>query len=80
MVRDLEVLPNKRAGFCVVTGAFGDGDYRLQPIFVDDFARLAVEAAGAEENLIRDSIGPETFTYRELVKAIGEAIGRGDLL
>jgi NADH dehydrogenase len=56
-------------------GVFGDGRYELQPIFVDDFAQLAVEAAGSVENLVRDAIGPETFTYRELVSVIGDAIG-----
>ena len=59
-----------------VFGVFGDGNYQLQPIFVDDLARLAVEAAGSTENLVVDAIGPETFTYRELVSVIGRAIGR----
>ena len=59
-----------------VFGVFGDGNYKLQPIFVDDLARLAVEAAGSPENVVRDAIGPETFTYRELVSVIGKAIGR----
>ena len=58
-----------------VFGVFGDGRYRLQPIFVDDLARLAVDAAGSSENVVRDAIGPETFTYRELVSVIGRAIG-----
>jgi NADH dehydrogenase len=57
-------------------GVFGDGNYKLQPIFVDDLAQLAVEAAGSAENVIVDAIGPETFTYRELVTTIGDAIGR----
>ena len=59
-----------------VFGVFGDGSYRLQPIFVDDLAQLAVEAARLSQNVVRDAIGPETFTYRELVSVIGEAIGR----
>ena len=59
-----------------VFGIFGDGEYRLQPIFVDDLAALAVEAASSSEDLVRDAIGPETFTYRELVSLIGEPIGR----
>jgi uncharacterized protein YbjT (DUF2867 family) len=58
-----------------VFGVFGDGKYRLQPIFVDDLAQIVVEAAGSEENFVRDAIGPETFTYRELVATIGRAIG-----
>ncbi len=59
-----------------VFGVFGDGSYRLQPIFVDDLAQLAVEAAGSSANVVRDAIGPETFSYRELVSIIGDAIGR----
>jgi NADH dehydrogenase len=59
-----------------VFGVFGDGNYRLQPIFVDDLAQLAVDASSSSENVVRDAIGPETFTYRELVSVIGEAIGK----
>lgn len=59
-----------------VFGVFGDGSYRLQPIYVDDLARLAVEQGKSSQNVIIDAIGPETFTYRELVKRIGETIGK----
>jgi uncharacterized protein YbjT (DUF2867 family) len=57
-------------------GVFGDGRYRLQPIYVDDLAALAVSHGQAEGNALIDAIGPETFTYRELVATIGEAIGK----
>jgi len=57
-------------------GVFGDGKYRLQPIYVDDMAKLAVEQGELRENAIIDAIGPETFTYRELVRTIGEIIGK----
>ncbi len=56
-------------------GVFGDGTYRLQPIYVDDLAALAVAMAAERENRIVDAIGPETFTYRELVEQIGRTIG-----
>jgi uncharacterized protein YbjT (DUF2867 family) len=59
-----------------VFGVFGDGNYRLQPIYVDDLAQLAVEQGKKNENIIIDAIGPETFTYRELVNKIGEIIGK----
>lgn len=58
-----------------VFGVFGDGQYRLQPIHVDDFARLAVTMGGSTGNAIVDAIGPETFTYRRLVATIAAAIG-----
>lgn len=55
---------------------FGDGQYRLQPIYVDDLAQLAVEQGRATGNQLIDAIGPETFTYRELVRQIGEIIAK----
>ncbi|MEW6073744.1 MAG: NAD(P)H-binding protein, partial [Planctomycetota bacterium] len=58
-----------------VFGLFGDGSHRLQPILVEDFAGLLVEAGRGRENLVRDAIGPETFTVRALVELLGDAIG-----
>lgn len=59
-----------------VVGVFGDGSYRLQPIYVDDLAQLAVEQGAATENRVINAIGPETFSYRELVATIGSIIGK----
>ncbi len=59
-----------------VFGVFGDGEYGIQPIYVDDLAKLAVEQGENRENAIIDAIGPETFTYRRLVEETGKAIGR----
>jgi NADH dehydrogenase len=59
-----------------VFGVFGDGRYRLQPMYVDNLAKLAVKEGGETQNHIIDAIGPETFTYRELVEQIGRAIGK----
>lgn len=59
-----------------IFGVFGDGQYRLQPIYVDDLAEVAVEQGGRQENAIINAIGPETFTYRGLVEKIGEIIGK----
>jgi NADH dehydrogenase len=53
----------------------GDGRYRLQPVFVEDVAALAVDAGQREENMVIDAIGPEVFTFDELVKLIAEKIG-----
>lgn len=59
-----------------VFGVFGSGEYRLQPIHVDDLAALAVTYGAGSADVTVDAIGPETFTYRGLVEAIGRAIGR----
>ena len=58
-----------------VFGLFGDGQYRLQPIYVDDFAALAVERGRSRENGVVDAIGPETFTYRRLVEEVRQIVG-----
>ncbi len=58
-----------------VIGVFGSGDYRLQPIYVDDLAQAAVEQAMGDGREIIEAIGPETFTYRELIRRVGAAIG-----
>jgi NADH dehydrogenase len=55
---------------------FGMGTYRLQPVYVDDLAGLAAEKGGENNNCIIDAIGPETFTYKELVTEIGRIIGK----
>ena len=59
-----------------VFGVFGDGRYKLQPIHVDDLARLAVEQGTQTGNIIVNAIGPETFTYRGLAETIGGVIGK----
>ena len=59
-----------------VFGVFGGGQYRLQPIFVDDLASLAVKQGAGVDSTVINAIGPETFTYRSLVETIGRAIGR----
>jgi uncharacterized protein YbjT (DUF2867 family) len=59
-----------------IMGVFGKGDYRLQPIHVDDLADLAVELGFRRENVVLNAIGPETFTYRGLVAQLAQIIGR----
>ncbi|NQT17923.1 MAG: NmrA family NAD(P)-binding protein, partial [Planctomycetes bacterium] len=59
-----------------VMGVFGDGQYRLQPIHVDDLVELAVQQGESRRNTVIDAIGPETFAYRGLIEQIGQIIGR----
>ncbi len=53
----------------------GSGDYRLQPVFVDDVAELAVEAGEREDNTTIDAVGPETYTFEALVRRVAEQLG-----
>ncbi len=59
-----------------IFGVFGDGRYRIQPIYVDDLAELALQLGEKRDNVIVDAIGPETFTYRGLVETTGRLIGK----
>ena len=59
-----------------VFGVFGSGNYKIQPIYVDDLAELAVQYGKENENTVVDAIGPETFTYSELAIVVGEIIGK----
>ncbi|MHC4444291.1 MAG: SDR family oxidoreductase [Planctomycetota bacterium] len=59
-----------------IFGVFGDGKYRIQPIYVDDLAKLAVEQGENRNNTVINAIGPETFTYKGLVETIGRIIGK----
>ncbi len=63
-----------------IFGVFGNGRYRLQPIYVDDLAGLAVEQGKSRDNVIINAIGPETFTYRQLVGMISQAIAKRRLI
>jgi uncharacterized protein YbjT (DUF2867 family) len=54
----------------------GDGSYRLQPVFVDDLAALAVDAGYAQDNILWDAVGPDIFTFEEMVRLIGKTLGR----
>jgi NADH dehydrogenase len=42
---------------------------------VDDVAQLAVEVVYSKENYIIDTVGPDIFTFRQMVELIGEKIG-----
>jgi uncharacterized protein YbjT (DUF2867 family) len=58
-----------------VFGVFGSGEYRLQPIYVEDLAELAVRSGETRQNQVIEAIGPETYTYRQLVETIAGLIG-----
>jgi uncharacterized protein YbjT (DUF2867 family) len=53
----------------------GDGSYRLQPVFVDDLAELAVDVGYAQNNILWDAVGPDIFTFEEMVRLIGQTLG-----
>ncbi len=54
---------------------FGNGDYRMQPIYAEDLAAQAVEAGAGGENSVADAAGPENFTFEELLRLLASAVG-----
>lgn len=66
MIKKMPVMP-----------VFGSGDYRMQPMDVDDtaaFFAAAVDNPDAE-NKIFELAGPEVFTYLELLEKFEKALG-----
>jgi|SRR5579862_404166 len=57
-------------------GIPGDGQYGIRPIYVEDMARLVADSVDGRENRVLDAVGPETFTFEELVGLIAQRIGR----
>lgn len=52
----------------------GSGQYRIQPVFVEDVAEMAVRASHQEDNFVLDTVGPETYTFNELVRMIARQV------
>lgn len=59
---------------------FGSGQYSLQPIYVEDMADLVIEAGQQRENSIVDAVGPDIFTFEQLVRLIMEKLHRRVIL
>lgn len=62
-------------------GMPGDGRYGVQPVFIDDYAQLLVDAGTATDGSVEmDAVGPDVFEFRELVRTVQRAVGARCLL
>jgi uncharacterized protein YbjT (DUF2867 family) len=59
---------------------FGTGNYMLQPIYVEDMADLVVQAGQHQENMLIDAVGPDIFTFEELVRLLADKLQRKVLI
>jgi uncharacterized protein YbjT (DUF2867 family) len=59
-----------------IFGLPGDGSYKLSPVYVDDLAELAEDAVYRKDNIVWDAVGPDEFTFKEMVNLIGKSTGR----
>ena len=74
-----DILINNIAWFIrnfPVFGIPGDGSYGVRPIYVEDMARLMVDAVEQQENAVIDAVGPEMFTFERLVRLIAAQLDR----
>lgn len=53
----------------------GTGAYPVQPVHVDDLARICVEAAGHAGDVVVDAAGPERMPFADLVALVRSAMG-----
>ena len=63
-----------------VFGIFGMGNYPIQPIHIEDIAKVAVDQGESVEDVVLDVAGPEIFTYREYVTLIAKSLGVSRLI
>jgi uncharacterized protein YbjT (DUF2867 family) len=53
----------------------GNGAYLVQPVHVDDLARICIAAAAAGGDVVIDAAGPEQMSFAKLVALIRAAVG-----
>ena len=51
------------------------GRYQVQPVHIDDLARICLQVAHADGDVVVDAAGPETMAFVELVRSIRRALG-----
>jgi uncharacterized protein YbjT (DUF2867 family) len=52
----------------------GDGTYPVQPVHVEDLARICLDAGNADGDIVIDAAGPETMPFRDLVTLVRAAV------
>ena len=53
---------------------FGNGDYKVQPVYAGDLAAQAVDAGSRIDSFVADAAGPDTFTFEELLRLLAKAV------
>jgi NADH dehydrogenase len=72
-----DVLANNIAWILRRMPAFaipGNGAYPVQPVHVDDLARICIDAAHSDKDLVVDAAGPETLAFRDLVRLVRSTV------
>jgi NADH dehydrogenase len=54
----------------------GNGEYRLQPVHVEDVARIAIDAGRQPGEVDVDAAGPDILTFNRFVRLLAHAVDR----
>ncbi|WP_242354834.1 MULTISPECIES: SDR family oxidoreductase [Anaeromyxobacter] len=69
LINNIAWLLRRLPVFGVARGAYG-----IQPVHVEDVARLAVEQGERGGDVVLDAVGPEVFAFDELVRLVRAAV------
>ena len=61
-------------GFPVLP-VFGEGNYKVQPIYAGDLSAQAVEAGSLTYSFVANAAGPETISFEELLRLLASSVG-----
>ncbi len=53
----------------------GGGDYTVQPVYVEDVAAQAVEAASQRGSSVADAAGPDVLSFDDLLRLLASSMG-----
>ena len=54
---------------------YGNGEYPVQPVYVEDLAAQAVEAGSQSESFVTDAAGPDTLFFENLLRLLASSMG-----
>jgi uncharacterized protein YbjT (DUF2867 family) len=63
-----------------IYGMPGAGTYTIQPVHVDDVARICIEMAEGEAGRTVDAAGPDVMRFRSMVETVRSAVGSRSLV
>jgi uncharacterized protein YbjT (DUF2867 family) len=52
----------------------GSGSYPVQPVHVDDLARICIDAAGSNGDPVVDAAGPDRMPFRDVIALVRSAV------
>ena len=63
-----------------VLPVYGNGDYPVQPVYVEDLAPMPWRPAPQSESSVADAAGPDTFSFEALLRLLASLNGRPNVV